>query len=74
MLTTRVDVQHETIKPSLMKGKNVYCEWPLASDLKEAEELDALAKEKNVRTIIGLQGELSPIVLKAKSLIEQDNR
>lgn len=25
---TRVDVHYETIKPSLLKGKDVYCEWP----------------------------------------------
>jgi len=25
---TRVDVHYETIRPSLLKGKNVYCEWP----------------------------------------------
>ena len=25
---TRVDVHHQTIKPSLLKGKDVYCEWP----------------------------------------------
>ena len=25
---TRVDVHYEVIKPSLLKGKDVYCEWP----------------------------------------------
>ncbi|KAF6228331.1 hypothetical protein HO133_008061 [Letharia lupina] len=39
-----------------------------------AEELDALAKENNARTMIGLQGELSPLILKVKSLIEQENK
>lgn len=66
--TTRVDLH------CLLKGKDVYCEWPLASNAKSAEELDALAKEKNARTIIGLQGELSPIILKVKSFIEQENK
>lgn len=42
--------------------------------MKAAEELDTLAKENNSRTIIGLQGELSPIILKVKSLIEQENK
>ena len=40
--------------------------------MKAAEELDALARENNVRTIIGLQGELSPIILKVKSLVEEN--
>ena len=72
--TTRVDLHYETIKPSLLKGKSVYCEWPLASNVKAAEELDALAKENNAKTIIGLQGELSPIILKLKSLIDLENK
>ena len=72
--TTRVDVHYEVIKPSLAKGKNVYCEWPLASNLTEAEELQALAKKHNARTMVGLQGELTPIVLKVKSLIEEEDK
>ena len=72
--TTRVDLHYETIKPSLLKGKDVYCEWPLASNVTAAEELHALAKENSARTIVGLQGELSPMILKLRSLIEQDNK
>lgn len=39
-------MHYDTIKPSLLKGKDVYCEWPLASNVEHAEELYALAKEK----------------------------
>ena len=46
----------------------------MASNLKAAEELYALAKQNNARTIVGLQGELSPMILKVRSLIEQDNK
>ena len=67
--TTRVDVHYETIKPSLLKGKNVYCEWPLAQNSEAAEELANIAKETQARTMIGLQGQVSPVVLKTKSLI-----
>ena len=67
-------MHYDTIKPSLVKGKDVFCEWPLASNVEHAEELYALAKETNARTMIGLQGQLSPIVLKIKSLIEQENK
>lgn len=67
-------MHHDTIKPSLVKGKEVYCEWPLASTLAEAEELHALANKNNARTMIGLQGQLSPIILKVKSPIEHQNR
>ena len=48
---TRVDVHSETIKPSLMVGKSVYCEWPLASNFKAAEELAVLVNEKKVKTL-----------------------
>lgn len=67
---TRVDVHYETIKPSLLKGKQVYCEWPLAHNIEAVTELANIAKEKRSRTMIGLQGHVSPIVLELKSLIE----
>lgn len=42
--------------------------------MKAAEELHALAKENNARTIVGLQGELSPMILKVRSLIQEDDK
>lgn len=71
---TRVDVHFSTIKPSLSQGKSVYCEWPLASNVKAAEELNLLAKEKGCRTMIGLQGQIDPMILKLKSVIGQQGR
>ena len=66
-----MDVHFETVKPSIDKGKDVYVEWPLAQDLKHAEKLRTLAKKKGSRTIVGLQGRMSPVILKIKSLVEQ---
>lgn len=71
---TRVDVHSETIKPSLLRGKDVYCEWPLASNLKAAEELNSIAKGNGSRTMIGLQGQVAPIIIKLKSLVEYEAR
>lgn len=68
---TRVDLHYETIKPSLQQGKNVYVEWPLASNLSQALELGRLAQQTGAKTMIGLQGQASPIVNKVKSMIEQ---
>ncbi|MCJ1463633.1 hypothetical protein MMC07_002241 [Pseudocyphellaria aurata] len=68
---TRVDLHYETIKPSLQQGKNVFVEWPLASNLSQALELTTLAKQTGAKTMIGLQGQASPIVNKVKSMIEQ---
>lgn len=66
---TRVDVHYDTIKPSIAAGKAVYVEWPLAQDITHVRELAALAKEKGVRSVIGLQGRLAPPVSKIKELI-----
>ena len=52
------------IKPVLAAKKNVFSEWPLGKNLDETKELAALAKEANVRTLIGLQAWQSPLVNK----------
>jgi predicted dehydrogenase len=67
---TRVDVHHETVRPSLAAGKMVYCEWPLAQDLEHVRDLAMLAREKQVRTMVGLQGRLAPIVRRLRELLE----
>jgi len=68
--STRVDTHYKTIKPSIEAGKDVLVEWPLASSVQEAEELVSLAKDKGVKTMVGLQGRVSPVYLKAKDLIQ----
>src|SRR5207253_9365320 len=40
---------------ALEAGKAVYCEWPLGNGLNEAETLAALAKNKGVLAVAGLQ-------------------
>jgi predicted dehydrogenase len=36
----------------------------------EAEELAALAKEKGIRTVVGMQARADPLVVKVKELVE----
>ena len=67
----RVDKHYETIKPSILAGKHVFVEWPLASNLPQGLELHKLAQQKGIRTMIGLQARVSPIVLKLKSLLDE---
>lgn len=67
---TRVDVHYDTIKPSIVAGKNVYVEWPLAHNIDAVRELAALARKKGGRTVIGLQGRLVPALVKLKEVIE----
>ena len=68
--STRVDTHFQTIKPSIEAGKDVFVEWPLASNLQQAEELASLANDKGVKTMVGLQGRVSPIYLEVKNIIQ----
>ena len=70
VVSTRVDTHYDLAKTALAAGKDVYVEWPLASNAAQARELVALAKDKGVKTIIGLQGRVEPSVLKAKEIVE----
>jgi predicted dehydrogenase len=68
--TTRVDVHHGTIEPSVRAGKNVFVEWPLAENVQRATELAELAKGSSSKTLIGLQARVAPATLKVKELLE----
>lgn len=69
--STRVDRHYEGIMPAIKAGKDVFCEWPLCANRKQAEEVTKLAKEKGIRTMVGLQAQVSPFVNKVKDLIAQ---
>lgn len=55
--------------PLLESGKAVLCEWPLARTTAEAEVLSREAGRRGVRAWVGLQGRLSPAVIRARRLI-----
>jgi predicted dehydrogenase len=69
-VSVNVPEHYNLICPALEAGKDVFCEWPLARNVKEAEELTNLAKEKGVRTMVGLQARQNPSILKAKEIVE----
>lgn len=62
----RVDFHYPTVLPRLKAGKTAFTEWPLASNLADAETLAAAATQKS---IIGFQGRLSPSILRVHSLL-----
>ncbi|KAK5118569.1 hypothetical protein LTR85_008034 [Meristemomyces frigidus] len=68
--TTRVDVHYDTVKPSIEAGKDVFVEWPLAENVRRASELAHLAKDKHVRTVVGLQARVAPALVKVKELVK----
>lgn len=68
--SVRVDRHYDVLMPALKAGKDVFCEWPLAKDAAQAEEMVKVAKEKGVKTLVGLQAGLSPTLLKLKQVID----
>src|SRR5512145_697120 len=70
-VAVRVPAHYELSKNAIEAGKHVFCEWPLGANTKEAEELAALARQKNVRTMVGLQRRSSPAYLYMRELIQQ---
>ncbi len=68
----RVDRHYPILKPILekTKAKAVHCEWPLGRNLAEAEELTAMANERGIKTIVGLQGRAAPTGHMVKKLID----
>jgi predicted dehydrogenase len=61
-VTVKVPHHRELVSAALAAGKAVYCEWPLGRDLDEARAMAALAAEKGVRTVVGLQARQAPAI------------
>ena len=69
VVAVKVPDHKQIVSDALAAGKMVYCEWPLARNLSEAEALEALAREQGLRTVIGLQGGLNPPIRYLHDLI-----
>ncbi|TVY34062.1 Galactose/lactose metabolism regulatory protein, partial [Lachnellula subtilissima] len=72
VVSVRVGTHYALTKAALLAGKDVFVEWPLAATLSQAEELTALAKEKGVKTIVGVQARASPLVIKLRSILKNN--
>jgi predicted dehydrogenase len=55
--------------PVIEAGKDVFVEWPLASNLAQATEMYTTAQKSGSKTIVGLQGRSSPSIRKMKELV-----
>ena len=71
LIAVRVPTHYELARNALEAGKHVYCEWPLGANLKETEELAALARKMKVHTMVGLQRRASPAYLRMRELIAE---
>ena len=69
LCNTRVDKHFETVLPSLLSGKDVYVEWPIASNKNQIDELIAAAAHSGGRVAVGLQGRFAPPILRVKEVL-----
>ena len=71
VIATPSSTHYELAKQALLAGKNLYVEKPLASSLKEAEELQRLALDRGLVLMVGHLLLYHPAVNKLKTLISQ---
>ena len=65
----RVPNHRQITLDAINAGKHVYTEWPLGTNTAEAEGMAALAKQKGVRTMVGLQSHFAAEVQHMKKLV-----
>jgi len=68
-VTVKVQLHREPVDAALDAHKMVYCEWPLGTDLADAEEMANRAREVGVRTAVGLQARSAPTIRYVRDLI-----
>jgi predicted dehydrogenase len=71
VVCVRVPGHRELVMAGLQAGKAVFCEWPLGRTLAEAEEMGKLARQRSLKTIVGLQARSAPAILYARDLIRE---
>jgi predicted dehydrogenase len=71
VIAVKVPEHAGLVRASVEAGKAVFCEWPLARSLAEAEALAALVEARSIRSFIGLQGRSTPALGKIRELIVQ---
>ncbi|MET0546774.1 MAG: Gfo/Idh/MocA family oxidoreductase [Caulobacterales bacterium] len=70
-VTVKVVHHLELVTAALEAGKHVYCEWPLGNGLAEAEKMTALAKQKGVKAVAGMQARSAPVVSYVRDLVAE---
>ena len=70
-ICVKVPHHHGIAKAALNAGKHIYCEWPLAISVEQADELAALARRRGVKAMIGLHMRGSPVMAHAAQLVAE---
>ena len=69
VVSVSVPAHYGMVKAALDANKHVFCEWPLGANTAEAAELASLARDKGVRTLIGLQARGGPALRRLRELV-----
>src|SRR6476469_8530112 len=69
--SVRVPGHYPLVMKSLQAGKATFCEWPLGANLDEAKTMADLARERSLRTSVGLQARSDPALMYARELVHQ---
>lgn len=59
------------VREAITAGKDVYCEWPLATTIADTEDLFARAEAATVRHVVGLQRRMGPSARYVHDLLAQ---
>src|SRR5262245_11974252 len=68
-VVVRVPGHKALVDKALQAGKHVFCEWPLGRDLAEARAMADLARQRGLRTAVGLQARSDPAFNYARELV-----
>src|SRR2546423_11435506 len=69
-ISTPPFLHHPQAMKALGAGKHVICEKPLAMDLRQADEMIALAREKRLLILANLMQRYNPLFQTIQSLVE----
>jgi predicted dehydrogenase len=69
-VSVRPELHHPVVMAALQAGKHVYCEQPLGLNTAQAQEMYALARKNNLRTVLGHQSHYEPATLEMAERVQ----
>jgi predicted dehydrogenase len=68
-ICVKVSQHFDLVRMALEAGKHVYCEWPLSVGLAASRTLAAMARCRPLRSVIGTQARMSPVIRHVRELV-----
>lgn len=70
-VTVKVPAHYALVEAAIRAGKHVFCEWPLGNGQAEAEAMAKMARDANVRAVVGLQARMAPAICQVRKLLAE---